>query len=379
MTSGRLLPGIKRRASVIATERNRKRRTNDETHTNTAVPAICDCTQGSEVRSMEGDSASSPSLVNGLDCIVDGWFHERSPLWPGQSTSLQVTSILHHSRSQYQDILIFSSPSHGPVLVLDGAIQLTSFDDYSYQEMISHLPLHACQSVGPLAVLIVGGGDGAVLRRVLSHPFVSHVDLCELDVEVVDLTKEHMPCAAGPSAWADSRTELHVMDGSKFVDSRPETYDVIISDSSDPVGPGLALFTDTFFRSLYRALKPGGVVCCQGGSYWFNSPMIRSIVDSVKTFADTVEYASVGVPTYPGGQIGFIIVTKGMADGKGARIVRRDIANDETRRDDGNMMYYDREMHDAAFVLPKCMRRKIFGGGDEETNTSSSSSVQSDK
>lgn len=240
-------------------------------------------------------------------------------------------------------------------MVLDGAIQLTSFDDYSYQEMISHLPLHASSSPRP-SVLIIGGGDGAVLRRVLSHPFVSRVDLCELDRDVVELTRLHMPGAAG-GAWDDERATLHVMDGAEFVKGRRGAYDVIISDSSDPVGPGLALFSGAFFRELYAALKPGGVVCSQGGSYWFNADIIKGVVEGVRAFADTVEYASVGVPTYPGGQIGFIIATKGMEDGAGARRLRREVAEEA---DDVNMKYYTKEMHDAAFVLPKCKRKAIF-------------------
>ena len=291
--------------------------------------------------------------VDSTTLIMDGWFHERGPLWPGQAMSLRVQSVVHHSRSPYQDILIFDSTDHGRVLVLDGVIQVTERDEFAYQEMISHLPLygHPC----PRRVLVIGGGDGGVLREVAKHSCVESITLCEIDSEVIRLSKEHLPQLS--VGYGDPRVEVKVMDGNVFMAANPGTFDVIITDSSDPIGPAGVLFETPFYDAMYQALAPGGVVCTQGENFWLHTDLIKPLIDGIKGKYSTVEYANISIPTYPSGGIGFIIGTKGR-EGDG---VRRPKRREEAREVVEGFKYYDHEVHEAAFVLPAFARKAIYG------------------
>jgi len=126
-----------------------------------------------------------------MDQVIDGWFHERGVLWPGQAMSLQVKKVMDHHRSLYQDVLVFESANHGNVLVLDGVIQVTERDEFAYQEMIAHLPLYAHPN--PKKVLVIGGGDGGVLREIARHPGVEEIVICEIDKDVIDVSKKYLP------------------------------------------------------------------------------------------------------------------------------------------------------------------------------------------
>lgn len=152
--------------------------------------------------------------LNGIDLIIDGWFHERGVLWPGQAMSLKVKEVLHHARSTFQDVLVFESTDHGRVLVLDGVIQVTERDEFSYQEMIAHIPLYAHPN--PKKVLVIGGGDGGVLREVAKHDSVEEIVICEIDGEVIDVSKKYLPSLA--VGYEDPRVTVKVMDGSIFMD-----------------------------------------------------------------------------------------------------------------------------------------------------------------
>ena len=147
------------------------------------------------------------ALLSGMDLIIDGWFHERGTLWPGQAMSLKVKTVLDHHRSDFQDILVFESENHGKVLVLDGVIQVTERDEFSYQEMIAHLPLFAHPN--PKKVLVIGGGDGGVIREVAKHPGVEYIVECEIDKGVIDVSKKHLPTLA--KGYDDPRVKVHVM------------------------------------------------------------------------------------------------------------------------------------------------------------------------
>lgn len=194
--------------------------------------------------------------------IIDGWFHERGTLWPGQAMSLKVNKVLDHHRSKYQDVLVFESANHGTVLALDGVIQVTERDEFSYQEMIAHIPLYAHPN--PKRVLVIGGGDGGVLREIARHQGVEEIVICELDSDVIEVSKKYLPSLA--KGYDDPRVTVHVMDGAKFMDENPGSFDVIITDSSDPVGPANVLFETPFYKAMHSALREGGIVCTQGMS-----------------------------------------------------------------------------------------------------------------
>ncbi|KAL3726557.1 hypothetical protein ACJRO7_031456 [Eucalyptus globulus] len=246
---------------------------------------------------MEAAADSGSGGAGAMPSVIPGWFSEISPMWPGEAHSLKVEKILFQGKSDYQNVMVFQSSTYGKVLVLDGVIQLTERDECAYQEMITHLPL--CSIPNPKKVLVIGGGDGGVLREVSRHSSVEHIDICEIDKMVVDVSKQFFPDVA--VGYDDPRVNLHIGDGVAFLKAVPEgTYDAVIVDSSDPIGPAQELFEKPFFQSVARALRPGGVVCTQAESIWLHMHIIEDIVSNCRQiFKGSVNYAWTTVPTYP--------------------------------------------------------------------------------
>ena len=174
--------------------------------------------------------------------MSDGWFSEICPMWPGISLSLQVDKLLYSKASQYQQIDVYQTRNHGRMLVLDGIIQLTEFDEFAYQEMLAHVPLFAHPH--PEKILVIGGGDGGILREATRHDTITEIDFCEIDEDVISVSKEFLPSLA--CGFDDSRVRVHIGDGSAFITRHKKAYDVIIVDSSDPIGPGEKLFEYPF-------------------------------------------------------------------------------------------------------------------------------------
>eukprot|EP00947_MAST-08B_sp_MAST-8B-sp1_P004289 g4289.t1 len=245
----------------------------------------------------------------------DGWFSEKEAMWPGQRFGLKVKQVLFEGRTKFQHVLIFDSETYGRVLVLDGVIQLTERDEHAYQEMITHVPLFS--HANPERVLVIGGGDGGVVREVARHACVKTIVQCEIDGEVLELAKQFF-AGSTATAYDDPRLQLNIEDAAKFVPTQVDApYDVIIVDSSDPVGPAEVLFKDEFYDSLRTILKPGGIICNQGECVWLHLPLIKGVLDHcAATFAEA-RYFYTTVPTYPSGQIGFFLCRHGAADGGG--------------------------------------------------------------
>jgi len=277
------------------------------------------------------------------------WFTERSVLWPGQAQSLQVEQVLFHQKSQFQDILVFQSKTYGKVLVLDGVIQVTERDEFAYQEMIVHLPMFSHH--GPEQVLVIGGGDGGVVREVLKHKSVRQVVLCEIDSMVVQVCKTYLPQLS--ASLDDPRVKIEYLDGAEYLRNHPNTFDVIITDSSDPVGPADVLFQRPFYQSLHAALKPDGICACQAESMWLHMDLIRSLMETCKSIFASVAYAYTMIPSYPGGQIGFAICSKSVRDSLTKPLREPNAVTTQS------LKYYCPEIHEAAFVLPLFAKREL--------------------
>lgn len=183
-------------------------------------------------------------------------------MWPGQAMSLKVNQIIHHEKSKYQDVLVFESSDYGTVLVLDNVIQCTERDEFSYQEMITHLAMNSHPN--PEKVLVIGGGDGGVLREVVKHASVKEATLCDIDEAVIRVSKKYLPGMA--VGFEHPKAHTHVGDGFEFLKNRQNEFDVIITDSSDPEGPAESLFQKPYFELLKSALREGGVITTQGCS-----------------------------------------------------------------------------------------------------------------
>jgi spermidine synthase len=280
--------------------------------------------------------------------VVDGWFREIGPMWPGQAMTLKVDEILHHETSLYQDVLVFKSSDYGNVLVLDNVIQCTDRDEFSYQEMIAHLPLNSHPN--PKRVLVIGGGDGGVLREVAKHDSVEEIVLCEIDEAVIRVSKQYLPEMA--QGFEHPKVRVHVGDGFVFMKENTDAFDVIITDSSDPIGPAESLFQESYYELMKSALREGGLVCSQGECQWLHADLIKNVLQFAKKHYSTVQYAFTTIPTYPCGQIGFFICSK--EAGVDLSVPRREWSDEEERK--LGLRYYNRMVHRAAFVLPQFVR-----------------------
>ncbi|KAJ3228045.1 hypothetical protein HK099_007326 [Clydaea vesicula] len=272
------------------------------------------------------------------------WFKETEALWPGQAMSLQVTEVLHHEKSQFQDVLVFQSSNHGNVLVLDGVIQATERDECAYQEMIAHLPLNSHPN--PKKVLVIGGGDGGVLREIVKHESVEEVTLVEIDEVVIKVSKKYLPSMA--VGFQHPKVTVHVGDGFAYLRDNVGAYDVIITDSSDPVGPAESLFQESFFQLMRKSLREGGIVCTQGECQWLHLSIIKDVISNAKKMYPVVTYGWSSVPTYPSGQIGYVLCSTNSETN-----FRKPLRNLE------EMKYYNTEVHAAAFALPQFTKKAL--------------------
>ncbi|HAR33150.1 MAG TPA: spermidine synthase [Desulfobacter sp.] len=272
--------------------------------------------------------------------IHKGWFSEICPMWEGIALSLKVEKLLYSKKSMFQQIDLYQTRSHGRMLVLDGIIQLTEQDEFSYHEMMAHLPL--LSHPNPEHVLVVGGGDGGVLREINRHDDVRFIDFCEIDQEVINVSKQFLPSIA--CGFNDPRVTVHIRDGAAFVRECSGCYDVIIVDSSDPVGPGEILFKSQFYRDLKHALKPGGLIATQGENFFLHPDWVEKLMGVTRSLFPIYAYANIIVPTYTGGHIGICMGSLGPKLTTPARRVPQVVQS--------QLKYYSPEVHRAAFVLP---------------------------
>ncbi|KAK4277536.1 hypothetical protein QN277_015523 [Acacia crassicarpa] len=316
--------------------------------------------------------ASSPEVeAKCHSTVVSGWFSEsqycseksgksvyfNNPMWPGEAHSIKVEKILYKEKSEYQEVLVFESSTYGKVLVLDGIVQLTEKDECAYQEMIAHLPL--CSIPSPKTVLVVGGGDGGVLREISRHSSVEHIDICEIDKMVIDVSKKYFPDLA--VGFEDPRVHLHVGDAIEFLRRASEgKYDAIIVDSSDPVGPAQELVEKPFFQTIAAALKPGGVLCNMAESMWLHTHLIQDMISICQEiFKGSVHYAWASVPTYPSGVIGFVLCST-----EGPPVDFKNPIN-PIEKVEGALKYqrelrfYNSQVHSAAFALPSFLKKEL--------------------
>ncbi|MBP0466889.1 polyamine aminopropyltransferase [Roseomonas sp. PWR1] len=276
----------------------------------------------------------------------DLWVNET--LYAAWGQRFRVKRELARVRSDFQDIMVFESETHGRVMMLDGVVQITEADEFSYQEMIAHVPLLAHGAAKD--VLIIGAGDGGVLRRVLQHKGVERAVMVEIDGEVIRLAKEFLPTIAG-DAWSDPRAEVLVADGIDYVRRAPDaSFDVVIVDSTDPIGVGEVLFTDEFYANCARLLTARGLVVNQCGVPQMQADELRETsVRRGKAFPDIWAYVA-AVPTYVGG-----FMTLGWAAKDAAC---RAVPVEEIRRRAaaagilGATRYWTPEIHAGAFHLP---------------------------
>lgn len=220
--------------------------------------------------------------------------------------SYRVKDVLFEETSPYQHVMVLDSYDFGPMLVLDGVVQTTSMDGHIYNEMIAHVPM--TMHPQPRQVLIIGGGDCGVAREVAKYKDVERIDMVEIDEAVVRACKQYLPAVSGN--LSDPRVRYHYADGVQFVKGIRERYDVIIVDSSDPVGPAQQLFEMEFYRDLQGALAAGGVMACQSQSPIFHADVMAQSYERIGRLFPHRKLFTAVVPTYPGGLWSFTLGSK---------------------------------------------------------------------
>ena len=196
------------------------------------------------------------------------WFSEVQT--PHVKFSVRVDRQLYSGKSEFQRIDVFESPEFGRMLVLDGYIMLTEKDEFIYHEMMTHIPMAVHPSVKN--VLVIGAGDGGIIRELTKYPEIAHIDMVEIDEQVVEVCRKYLPQTA--CRLDDPRVEIHYEDGLRFVRSRENQYDLIIVDSTDPFGPGEGLFTREFYGNCNKALKEDGIMINQHESPFYDEDAI---------------------------------------------------------------------------------------------------------
>jgi spermidine synthase len=213
---------------------------------------------------------------------------------------------LYKKKTAHQNCQISKTKDFGNVLFLDGAIQTTEADEYIYHEMLVH-PLLLTHPK-PENVLIVGGGDGGVLRELFKYP-IKEAIMVEIDRTVIDLSKKYLP-KISKGSFRDNRLGLIIDDGAKYIKETPKKFDIVIVDSPDPVGPANALFSKKFYQGVSKVLKPNGVMIRQTGSVFLQSEILKSNYRRIKKIFPQTFIQLVSIPTYIGGFFSFIIAAK---------------------------------------------------------------------
>lgn len=273
-------------------------------------------------------------------------------LYEGYGQRFRMEKMLHEVRTEHQHLVIFQNPRMGRVMALDGVIQTTEADEFIYHEMLTHVPILAHGRAK--RVLIIGGGDGGMLREVAKHATVEHITMVEIDGTVVEMCKEYLPNHS-KGAFDDSRLNLVIDDGMRFVANTQEKFDVIISDSTDPIGPGEVLFSENFYQACHRCLNEGGILVTQNGTPFMQLSEVQTTAGRMNgLFADWHFYQA-AVPTYIGGAMTF---AWGSTDSQ-HRKISLDTLHQRFAGSGIVTRYYNPEVHIGAFALPQYVLQAI--------------------
>ncbi|MDQ0207081.1 spermidine synthase [Alkalicoccobacillus murimartini] len=265
------------------------------------------------------------------------WYTEKQTERFGITAKIKRT--LHTEKTEFQQLDMIETEEFGNMLVLDGMVMTTEKDEFVYHEMVAHVPLFTHPN--PKQVLVVGGGDGGVIREVLKHPSVEKATLVEIDGKVVEYSKKYLPTIAG--ALDDERVDVQIADGFMHIAESENQYDVIMVDSTEPVGPAVKLFEKGFYEGISRALKEDGVFVAQTDNPWFQQELIQTVYKDIKEIFPITRVYTANIPTYPSGLWTFTIGSK-----------KQDpLEVSEDRFHEIESKYYTKDIHRAAFALPK--------------------------
>ncbi len=278
----------------------------------------------------------------------DLWVEEKFKDFLG--LRFKVEKVLFSGKSEFQTVDVVETKGHGKMLLNDGLIMVTERDEFAYHDMITHIPMFVHPS--PKNVLVIGGGDGGTAREVLRHTSVEKCTMVEIDGMVVDACREHIPQTS--KDLDHPKMNLIIGDGVEFVKNTNEKFDVIIVDSTDPIGPAQPLFGEDFYKDIYACLSDNGIVVSQGESSWYAMDIQQSLLKVLNQVFPACYLYSFSNLTYPGGLWSFTFASKKyhpINDFESKRVEESGLEFD----------YYNKELHSAAFALPSFAKKGLKG------------------
>lgn len=272
--------------------------------------------------------------------------HYLETLYPTWGQQFVIDEVLFEVDTGHQHLVIFKNGQWGTVMALDGVIQTTEKDEFIYHEMMVHVPMLAHGSAKK--VLIIGGGDGGILREVLKHPTVESVTQVEIDQQVIDMCIQYLPNHSA-GAYSNPKANIVIADGVDFVNECTEQFDVIISDSTDPMGPGEVLFTSRFYQGIKNCLNVDGVFVAQNGVSFMQTEEVTTTYQRLSPLFKQASFYSGAVPTYVGGIMAFAWATDNLA------LKKIPLETIETRFKAANIStrFYTPAVHIGSFALPQ--------------------------
>ncbi len=278
------------------------------------------------------------------------WVTEK---WKDVETRYSIQSVLYEDESEFQHSLVVESVRYGRMLLLDGIVQATEKDEFIYHEMMVHIPV--LSHPNPENILIIGGGDGGILREVFKYKTVIKATMVEIDPAVIDICKEYIPMI-NRGSFADSRANIVIADGARFVKETDEKFDVAIVDSSDPIGPATVLFSKEFYSNMKRVLRPDGVMVCQTGSLHMQPDEQKASYTLLKSIFRITRPYLFAIPTYIGGFFSAMFCSNTIDPLKTGivSIAEKAASNNLKTR------YYNPGIHNGAFQIPNFLNDRLI-------------------
>jgi spermidine synthase len=279
---------------------------------------------------------------------MDMWYTEKHSENVG--ITMKVTETLFSGKSEFQQLDIVQTLEYGKMMLLDGLVMVTERDEFVYHDMIAHPALFTHPD--PKKVLVIGGGDGGSIREIMKHPGVEQAVLCEIDGLVIEKSIELLPSMACEIDGSNPRVKLHVDDGLAYIRDHQNEFDVILVDSTDPIGPAVGLFEEDFYRLVHGALKEDGIMVAQSESPFYHADIQKAMYGNLRNVFPIVEMYQAFIPTYPSGLWSFAFASK-----------KYHPVNDFDQQRAANRgfhtRYYNEQLHLGAFMLPTFARENI--------------------
>ena len=266
--------------------------------------------------------------------------------------TIKTSRTLFSGKSEFQQLDILDTVEYGRMMLLDGLVMCTERDEFVYHDMICHPALFTHPD--PKQVLVIGGGDGGSIREIVKHKGVELATLCEIDGLVIDKSVELLPSMACEIDGSNPRVKLHVDDGLAYIRAHQNEFDVIMVDSTDPIGPAVGLFEEDFYRLVFGALKEDGIMIAQSESPFYHAEIQKNMYGNLRAVFPIVEMYQAFIPTYPSGLWSFAFASKKYHP-------VRDFDRKRAAGRDFRTRYYNEDLHLGAFMLPTFARENIGG------------------